>query len=577
MLAGEADEVFGAGDDGAAFGAAGDGDAAAAAELEQPFVAEEAQRAQDGVGVDLEHGGEIAGGREALARRCFAVGDRAADLGGDLLVQLDWLVAVDLDTDHGASNSSSIMGSVLVPPSVTEVEHEREPIVDPEALIEEARQRQQRRRRRIAGALVVAVAVGALAFGVVRVVSSGGGNVAESNPKGLFVDRGAFAGHGLLAFVSRGRLFVLDGKTQKLTAVTSAAAQVSDPRFSPNGRWLSYTTGPGRFGLARADGGGARTIALRGSGEWLPNGDLLSDNGILHVSADGSLVRVGSIPKGLVAWSPNGDRFAFVSRAVIHEPNGAFQGVETLQVADSLTGKRTTWRGAPFSFTRKAGFQGNVTANVRVLPHREGILFWIDPDQSNSYAADGLSVYEVRGPVAKATRLAVTLGDTVSVGPGGKLAIGAGGNRYAWITKYVVTCDAAAAQCTKAPTPPGQLTINPAWSPNGKMLAYVEAAARPAGDFRQATIERWYSTHTLWLLRSGAAQATEVAGTQGAAAPLWSNDSTSVLYVAGDALWLIPKIGTRPEKIAGPLYPRNAWPSYYGEIGWSSQFAWTSS
>ena len=84
-----------------------------------------------------------------------------------------------------------------------------------------------------------------------------------------------------------------------------------------------------------------------------------------------------------------------------------------------------------------------MTANVRVLPHREGILFWVDPDQSNSYAADGLSVYEVRAPVAKATRLAVTLGDTVSIGPGARLAIGAGGNSYAWITKYVVTCDAA--------------------------------------------------------------------------------------------------------------------------------------
>src|SRR5581483_11454180 len=105
----EADELPRALDDRAALGGAGDGDTAAAAELEQAFVAKRAERAQDGVGVDAEDSREVAGRRQPLARPGLAVRDRAADLGRDLLVELRRFGAVDLDTKHGASDTSFIM------------------------------------------------------------------------------------------------------------------------------------------------------------------------------------------------------------------------------------------------------------------------------------------------------------------------------------------------------------------------------------------------------------------------------------------------------------------------------------
>jgi dipeptidyl aminopeptidase/acylaminoacyl peptidase len=188
-----------------------------------------------------------------------------------------------------------------------------------------------------------------------------------------------------------------------------------------------------------------------------------------------------------------------------------------------------------------------------------------------------MSVYELRAPGARPVKLAVTVGANVSTAPRGTLAIGAGGDRYAWLTKNVQTCNASTARCAALKTPAGELTLDPAWSPDGETLAFVGAARGTASDFRQATIARWYSTRSLWLLKAGgASRPTKLQDTQGAAAPAWSRDGTSLLYVSGDALWLIPRLGSKPEKIAGPLYPPNAWPSYYGQVGWTGQFAWSS-
>jgi hypothetical protein len=103
------DEVAGFLEDGAVFGCAGDGDAAAAAEFEESFVAEEPEGAEDGVGVDVEDRGEVFGGWQAFSGFGFSVGDGAADFGGDLFVEVGGVVFVDLDIQHGDSDTSIIV------------------------------------------------------------------------------------------------------------------------------------------------------------------------------------------------------------------------------------------------------------------------------------------------------------------------------------------------------------------------------------------------------------------------------------------------------------------------------------
>lgn len=213
------------------------------------------------------------------------------------------------------------------------------------------------------------------------------------------VDAKAFHGHGDLAFVSRDRLYVLDGTTGKLTAVTSGAEVASAPAFSPDGKWPAYSVGQSGAGVVRADGTSARAVtASGGRPRWMPNGGLLVGTTLYRISPSGRVTPVGAVPSGLVAWAMDGSGYAFVTRDVTSGPGGSFQGSERLQLASSLTGKRTVWRSTPVSFTKQSGFRGGVFDGVVVLPHHEGLLFWVDPEQSASLAADGMHVYELRSP-----------------------------------------------------------------------------------------------------------------------------------------------------------------------------------
>lgn len=107
--AGVVDEFLRPLDEGALLGGAGDGDAAAAAEVEEAFVAELAECAKDGVRVNAEDVGEVFGWWESLAGSRFAVGDGPSDLGGDLFVQVERVVGVEVDSSHGASQCSVIL------------------------------------------------------------------------------------------------------------------------------------------------------------------------------------------------------------------------------------------------------------------------------------------------------------------------------------------------------------------------------------------------------------------------------------------------------------------------------------
>ena len=83
-------------------------DAATWGHLEQTFVAQDAQRAQDGVAVDAQDGGDVTGWREAPAELCFAVGDGPADLHRDLLMQVSVVGPIKLDIQQCDTYNSTL-------------------------------------------------------------------------------------------------------------------------------------------------------------------------------------------------------------------------------------------------------------------------------------------------------------------------------------------------------------------------------------------------------------------------------------------------------------------------------------
>jgi hypothetical protein len=127
---------------------------------------------------------------------------------------------------------------------------------------------------------------------------------------------------------------------------------------------------------------------------------------------------------------------------------------------------------------------------------------------------------------------------------------------------------------------PGPTTLDPALAPTGNDLAFVHASARGSGDaarpYAQRAINAWYRTRTLWTFpyAGGKPHRLRAAGT-GVAAPQWSQSGRSILYVRNNALWLVGANGQRAaRRIAGPLFA-GRWPTYYGYIDWTDQFAWS--
>ncbi|HUW64986.1 MAG TPA: hypothetical protein VMW83_09870 [Spirochaetia bacterium] len=317
----------------------------------------------------------------------------------------------------------------------------------------------------------------ALVFAAVLVVTLAGCGPAAppANPANT---QPAFPGAGEIALVQNGNLFLLSAKDSRLHQLT-AAGDVSQPGFSPDGQWLSFLTHE-QLWLVRSDGSNLHQVTgLPGpvgdrSYVWSPVTDLLavapqgSNDGIWQVSPEGTPSPIQGAPKGVSAltWSPDGKQLAFVAPAGQQPSTDPEPPNDVLFTAawqdNDLTGLQQRYVSAG------NGLEPAIWASG-------GLLFWIDPDHSASIAADGLPLTYLNIQNGRIEKLGVTLAHPEWIVPASPASVYfvQGDGREIWLNKGLAKADLATGKVTDLPLPTGSVYFSPALSPGQKQLAFV--------------------------------------------------------------------------------------------------------
>lgn len=408
-------------------------------------------------------------------------------------------------------------------------------------------------------------------------------------PGRRFADVSDWSGPGDLAFVSEGRLEILDNDGSLRTVAGPTAGGVdASPAWSFDGQWLAFlhTMSIGaaevsnptlwivRRGQSVATRLGSDTV---NTFAWSPTADSL---GFLAYGSPSTLdiERLGSgggletltLPNGSggFAWSPDGSEIAFDGR---------------IPAAMAPTGQMSVVPAGGGPVTVEYQSDGNGLDLAGWRPDGRGLLFWVDDQFSASAQAGGLPLDSLALGASVPIELTQSLVGTewLAAGPDNTVAVVVGGGREIWAPgRNVDVCSLDRNQCDGLLIGRGVVGLSPGWTDTGG-LDFTEAPAKSQLNldfFGPRVMQTWDHQNQLWSVQGGIASLVPVsAAPSGSVFVEPSTQGPDSVVVADDALWLVdPSSANLAVKVADPLFSSAGPPGYYGEVDWGGTFAWSA-
>jgi Tol biopolymer transport system component len=394
---------------------------------------------------------------------------------------------------------------------------------------------------------------------------------------------------GKLAYIRDGDLWVKvvpDGTPRRLTSDGKA----SYPRWSPSGEYV--LVGEKVVGV----NGGSRVA--QGCVAWSLASDRLAcvtaDDKIRLEDADGgNVVQFDPAPlvQGIDArsitrlgpyWSPHGTNLAYVLDAPLTSPGGSLQprysGLWLVNASGG--GARELLNNQDYP---EAG-------QIGVFDwHEDTLLLLFNPMFSASIPNDGLPLHALSLAGGAPRRLnEYTLPRAEMFGgissSGSAILLTEGGRRETWTRKRIAVTDVRTGNLTYL-TGAESAAVSPAWSPDGRRIAYV-AAADIEGIGGGDPARQILAARRLFVMDSDGSNKQQLTYEESYRdeRPLWSPDGSHLLFARldnaedGASAWLFELASQQAVKVAdlsladAPNPP--LWFGFYGYIAWDQFFAW---